>query len=315
MRAVVIDGYGRSDRLQIRDVEWPRPGAGQALVRVQAAAINPLDGKIRRGELKYVKPVRFPWIPGYDVAGVVEEVGPEVDAFEPGDAVHALLPQAGGCAEYAVVDQTAAAMIPDGLSFEEAAAVPVAGLTAWQALVERGELAQGERVLINGGAGGVGHFAVQIAAALGALVTAAASGRNQDFLRQLGAQRTIDYECDDFTRDEETFDVVFDAAGTSSFAACDLILGDGGVFVTTRVGPGIFVASVVSNLRSLFGPARRALSIVVQPKGKDLAEIDALILRGKVRPHVERVFPLEEIRAAHEAIETGHSRGKIVVRM
>jgi NADPH:quinone reductase-like Zn-dependent oxidoreductase len=314
LKAAVIEGYGGSDRLEIREIERPRPGVGQVLVRVRAAGVNPLDWKIRRGELRFVMPKRFPWVPGFDVAGVVEEIGVEVDRFAPGDAVHGIV-QGGACAEFALLDTSAAAMILDGLSFEAAAVVPVGGLTAWQALVGRGELAPGENVLVNGAAGGVGHLAVQIAAALGAHVTGVASGRNQDFLRDLGAERTIDYESEDFTRDEETFDVVFDAAGTSSFHECDLILGEGGIYVTTEVGPRIFFHSLRGAISGLFGPARRARWLTVKPKGEDLAAVDGLILRGKVRPHVDRVFSLDEIRQAHEASEAGHARGKIVVRV
>jgi NADPH:quinone reductase-like Zn-dependent oxidoreductase len=265
--------------------------------------------------MRFIMPQKFPWVPGYDVAGVVEEIGVEVDTFAPGDAVHALLPRAGACAEFAVADASAAALIPDGLSFAAAAAVPVAGLTAWQALVDRGQLAPGERVLVNGGAGGVGHFAIQLAAALGARVTGVAGGRSQAFLHELGAQRTLDYETDDFTRDEETYDIVFDAVGTSNFRECDLILGEGGIYVTTAVGPRIFVHSVLTGIAGLFGPARRARWLTVQPRGKDLAEIDSLILRGKLRPHIDRVFPLDEIRQAHEMSETGHVRGKIVIQV
>jgi NADPH:quinone reductase-like Zn-dependent oxidoreductase len=315
MRAAVIDGYGGSDRLEVREIARPAPGAGQLLVRVRAAGVNPLDWKIRRGDLRIVMPQKFPWVPGYDAAGIVEEIGVEVDRFAPGDAVHAYVRNPGTCAEFAVVDADAAAMIPDGLPFEEAAAVPLAALTAWQALVDRGELAAGERVLVNGGAGGVGHFAVQIAAALGARVTAVAGARNQDFLRELGAGRTIDYESDDFTRDEETYDVVFDAAGTSDFRRCDLILGEGGIYVTTNVGPRVFFHSLRTGLASFIGTVRRARWISVQPSGKDLAEIDALILRGRVRPHVDRVFSLDEIRQAHDASEAGGGRGKIVIRV
>lgn len=315
MRAAVIDGYGGSDRLELREIARPLAGAGQLLVRVRAAGVNPLDWKVRRGDLRFVMPQKFPWVPGYDVAGVVEEIGAEVDSLAPGDAVHAFVKGAGTCAEFAVVDADAAAMIPDGLPFEDAAAVPLAALTAWQALVDRGELAAGERVLVNGGAGGVGHFAVQIAAALGARVTAVAGARNQDFLRELGAGRTIDYKADDFTRDEETHDVVFDAAGTSNFRRCDLILGEGGIYVTTNVGPLAFLHSLRTGIASLFGTARQAGWVSVQPSGKELTEIDALILRGKVRPHVDRVFALEEIRQAHDAGEAGGVRGKIVVRV
>lgn len=315
MRAAVIDGYGDRDRLEVREIERPTPGPGQLLVRARAASVNPLDGKIRRGEMRFLMPQKFPWVPGFDVAGEVEALGVEVTGFSPGEAIHAPVPQGGACAEYVLVEASAAAPMPGRLTFEEAAAVPVAALTAWQALVDRGELAEGERVLVNGGAGGVGHFAIQIAAALGAHATGVASGRNQDFLRALGAERTIDYETDDFTRDEETYDVVFDVAGTRDFRTCNLLLGEGGIYVTTAPGPVVFFHSVLSAIGGLFGPARRARWIILQPRGEDLVAIDRLILQGSVRPHVEAVFPLEQIRQAHEASETGHARGKIVVRI
>ncbi|HYU31308.1 MAG TPA: NAD(P)-dependent alcohol dehydrogenase [Thermoanaerobaculia bacterium] len=317
MKAAVISGYGGPDRLEIREVEKPAPGPGQLLVRVRAAAVNPIDWKLRKGQLRLVKPARFPLILGYDVAGEVEAVGAEVGRFAPGDAVYALLdsPHGGGYAEYVLVGEEAAAPKPERLSFEEAAAVPVGGLTALQALRDKGELAEGERLLVVGGAGGVGHFTVQLGKALGAHVVAVASGRNQAFLGELGAGRGIDYEQEDFTTDEETYHVVFDAAGNSSFRECDLILEEGGVYVTTVVGPAIFIRSVASTLAGLFGPARRCRSVIVKPSGQDLAFLGRLIDAGRLRPHVEEVFRLERIADAHSYSETGHVRGKLVIRI
>ncbi len=317
MRAAILEGYGGADRFRIGDVEKPSPGSGQLLVRVKAAGVNPVDWKIRKGGMRLVLPARFPLVLGFDVAGVVESVGPEVDRFEPGDAVYAMLDSrhGGGYAEWAVVGQAAAALKPERLSYEEAAAVPLAALTALQALRDRGEMAQGEKVLVNGGSGGVGHFAVQIAAALGARVVATASGRNLDFLRELGVERTIDYGKEDFTQDEETFDVVFDAVAGSSFQECDFILGEGGVYVTTVPGPGDVFRSIVSSVAGLFGQARRARWMRVKPSGEDLALLGNLIDQGRLRPVLDQVFPLEEIRQAHEASEAGHVRGKIVVRV
>src|SRR5436305_9777879 len=314
MRAAVIEGYGGVDRLQVREMADPSPGPGQLLVRVMAAGMNPLDAKVRQGSMRFIQPVKFPWVPGYELAGVVAAVGPEVSGFVPGDAVHGNV-KGGACAGLALLDESAAAPKPERLSFAEAAAVPVAALTAWQGLLGRGELAAGERVLINGGAGGVGHFAVQIAAALGAHVTAVASGRHQDFLRELGAERTLDYGRDDFTRDEETFDVVFDVAATSDFTACDLILGEGGVYVTTLPGPAVFFRAALTAVAGLFGKARRARWVILRPRAADLVNVDRLIEQGRVRPVVDRVFPLDEIRAAHQAIESGHARGKMVVKI
>ena len=317
MRSAVIDGYGGADRFRLAEVETPQPGPGQLLVRVRAAGVNPVDWKIRRGSLRMVLPAHFPLILGYDIAGEVEAIGPEVARFEPGDLVYAMLDgrHGGGYAEHAVVGESAAAPKPERLSFEEAAAIPLAALTALQALRDKGELAEGERVLVNGGSGGVGHFAIQIAAALGARVVAVGSRRNQEFLRELGAERAIAYEDEDFTRDDETFDVVFDAVGKSSFQACELILGEGGIYVTTTPGPSDILRGIVSSVAGLFGPARRSRWVSVRPSGDDLVFLGRLADQGRLQPVIEQVFPLEEIRQAHETSEAGHVRGKVVVRV
>jgi NADPH:quinone reductase-like Zn-dependent oxidoreductase len=317
MRAAVIDRYGGVDGFAIREVETPAPGPGQLLVRVRAAGVNPVDWKIRQGSLRFVKPARFPLILGYDVAGEVEAVGAEVSAFEPGDPVFALVDSShgGGYAEFVLVGEGAAAPKPERLSFEEAAAVPVAGLTALQALRDKGELAEGERLLVHGAAGGVGHLAVQIGKALGARVTGVASARNQEFLRELGAGRGIDYEQEDFRTDDETFHVIFDTVGTGSLRECDLILEEGGVYVTTAVGPVLFLQSVISGIGGLFGPTRRSRSIIVKPSGPDLAQLGRLIDTGKLRPHVEEVFRLERVADAHSYSESGHVRGKLVISL
>ena len=313
MKAAVIDGYGGPDRFEIREVEKPSPGPGQLLVRVRAASVNPLDWKVRQGSMRIVRRDRFPLILGYDLAGEVEAIGAEVSRFAPGDAVYAYSARGGGYAEHALVEEDATATKPASLSFEEAAAVPVAALTAIQALRDKGELAEGERLLVNGGAGGVGHFAVQLGKALGARVVAVASGRNQDFLRELGADRGIDYEQEDFATDEETFHVVFDAVGKASFRDCDLILEEGGVYVTTSFEPAIVIQGVVSLVGGLFGPVRRARAVIVKPSGQNLAVLGHLIDAGRLRPHVEEVFRLDRVADAHSYSESGHVRGKLVI--
>ena len=317
MKAAVIEGYGGPERFEIREVEKPSVGPGQLLVRVRAASVNPVDWKMRKGQLRLVRPARFPLILGYDVAGEVEAVGPEVDAFDLGDAVYAFVdsPHGGAYAEYVVVGQAAAAHKPERLSFEEAAAIPVAGLTALQGLRDRGELEKGERLLVNGGTGGVGHFAIQIGRATGASVTAVASGRNQELLRELGAVRGIDYEQEDFTTDEETFHVVFDTVGNSDLRSCDLILEEGGVFVTTALSPSLLAQTVISSVTGLFGPARRCRPVVVKSRGSDLALLNLLADTGRLRPLIEEVYPLEQIAEAHHRSETGRVRGKLVIRV
>lgn len=318
MRAAVVEGYGGVERLQIKELELPgEPGTGQVLVRVKASSVNPLDSKIRMGQLRLVMPAKFPLIPGFDLAGEVEAVGPEVTRFAPGDAVFGQTGSrhGGACAELALAPESALALKPETLSFEEAAAIPMGGLTALQALRDEGELEAGERVLINGASGGVGHFAVQIARIVGARITAVASGRNQGFLRDLGAERTLDYQTQDFTEEEETWHVVFDAAGKSSYDRCAPLLADKGVYVTTEVGPGTFLSVAATRVRSLFGEDRRARMVHVQPRDADLELLGRWAREGRLRPVIDQFFSLGEIRQAFEALESGRSRGKVVVRI
>jgi NADPH:quinone reductase-like Zn-dependent oxidoreductase len=320
MKAAVIDGYGGSDRLVVREVQDPGPpGPGQVLVRVRAASVNPLDWKIRNGSLRLLMPARFPLILGCDAAGEVVATGPEVTRFQPGDPVFGgadVNRHGGSHAELVLMREGALSAKPAGLSFAEAAALPVAGQTALQALRDKGELVTGEKVLINGASGGVGHFAVQIAAALGARVTAVASGRNQGFLRQLGAQETIDYEAEDFAGRDEEWDVILDAAGTRQYADCEPALArDGGIYVTTLPGPKLFVWIGLTSLGGLFGQVKRARTITVKHRTEDLATLAHLAGQGKLRPHLAEVYPLERIAAAQDHSESGHVRGKVVVRI
>ncbi len=318
MRAVVLDGYGGSERLSIREVEAPRPGPGEVLVKVAATSVNPVDWKIRAGHLRFVRRARFPAILGFDVAGEVAEIGPEVSRFAPGDAVYGLLDDSlgGAYAEYAVARESSLGRKPGSLSFEEAAAVPLAGLTALQALRDRGELAPGEQLLVNGAAGGVGHFAVQIGAALGALVTGVASARNRELVLALGASRMIDYEEVDFTGEDALYDVIFDAVAKLSFDDCAPVLSpEGGVYVSTLPSPRLLAWVALTTLGSLLGRRRRARVVAVHPSGQDLDLLGHLADLGRLKPAVGRVYPLEEIGRAHEASESGHARGKIVVRV
>ena len=239
MKAIVIDGYGGADRLRLDERPDPAPGAGEVLIDVRAASVNPVDWKIRKGELRLFLRPRFPYIPGSDVAGEVAAVGPGVTRFKPGDAVVAFvdLKRGGGYAERAVAKESAAALKAGSLSFADAACLPIAGCTALQALRDHGGLRAGGSALINGGAGGVGHFVVQIAKALGATVAATCGPSNVDFVRSLGADPVIDYSREEFPRRPERYDVILDAVARSSFAACRGVLNPGGVYVTTVPDP------------------------------------------------------------------------------
>jgi NADPH:quinone reductase-like Zn-dependent oxidoreductase len=288
-------------------------------VRVRAASVNPLDWKVRNGSMRMLMPARFPLILGADAAGEVVAIGPEVARFQPGDLVFGgadVHRHGGSFAELVLMRDAALAAKPDSLSCEEAAALPVAGQTALQALRDKGELVAGEKLLINGASGGVGHLAVQIAVALGARVTAVASGRNQEFLRQLGAQETIDYEEEDFAGRDEEWDVIFDAAATRQYADCEPVLArDGGIYVTTLPGPKHFVWIGLTTLGGLFGQSKRARAIFLKHRAADLAVLARMAGQGKVRPHLAEVYPLERIAAAQDHSESGHVRGKVVVRI
>jgi NADPH:quinone reductase-like Zn-dependent oxidoreductase len=317
MKAIAIDGYGGPDRLVLRERPDPKPGAGEILVRVRAAGVNPVDWKIRRGDLRMVLRVGMPYIPGGDIAGEVVEIGAGVSQFRPGDAIVAFvdLKQGGGYAELGVVKESAAALKPTSLSFIEAASLPIAAGTALQALRDSGGLREGGTTLINGAAGGVGHFAVQIARGLRAVPTAVCGPSNVDFVRSLGAENVIDYSQSHFTRRTERYDVVFDAVAKSGFLACRHVLKPGGCYVTTLPGPGVFLWYPVQSVAGLFGPVKKAKFLMVRPEGSDLAYLGALVDAGRLRPTISQTFPLERAREAHEVSETEHVRGKIVLEV
>ncbi len=320
MKAAAIDGYGGSERLTVRELPEPSPpGPGQVLVRVQAAGVNPIDWKIRKGRLRLVMPAKLPLVLGYDVAGEVVEIGPEVTRFEPGDAVFGgvdVKRQGGSYAELVLAREAALAPKPETLSFEEAAAVPMSSLTALQALCDKGELAPKEKVVINGASGGVGHFAVQIARAMGAQVTGVTSAKNLDFVRGLGAHEVIDYEEEDFAGPDDAWDIIFDAVGQRTYTDCEPSLSrEGGVYVTTLGGPRLTIWIGVTTLGGLLGQRKRARLVLYKYKAEDLIFLSRLVEQGKLRPVIQEVFPLEEIRKAHDLSETGHVRGKVVVRV
>jgi NADPH:quinone reductase-like Zn-dependent oxidoreductase len=300
MRAMVIDEWGGPETLHEADVEPPPVGPDFVLIRNRAAGVNPVDTKIREGKLAGAFPSGFPLILGWDAAGVVEQVGPAVTMFRPGDEVFAYCRrhhlQFGTYGELTAVPDAFVAHKPESLSWEEAGALPLAGLTAHQALETLG-VRGGESVLVSGGAGGVGHLAVQMAVARGARVLATASPANHDWLRELGA---------------EPFDYNNGELPTGVDAAIDLFGGEGReqAFGTLRSG-GRLVSTASPP------PEKRddveIHYVFVRPSGVDLRELAELIDDGHLKPHVEEVFPLERAADAHERIEGGHVRGKLVL--
>lgn len=312
MKAIAFRQYGTADVLQKLDMPQPTLAPDQVLVRVAAAGVNPSDPLFRSGALKLFIRVQLPFIPGLDIAGTVAEVGAEVKRFRPGDRVYAMLPNSkmGGYAEYAAVDEKSLAPIPAGVSFTDAAAVPCAALTSLQALRDEAEVKPGTRVLVNGASGGVGSFAVQIAKAMGAHVTAVTSSRNIEFAKQLGADEAFDYTSGDITKGAMRFDVVFDAVGLVPFARWKNILRPGGVGVTVN----LILGSPIAKLRArLTGGGKRWKSLLVKPIGADLEQLNTWLASGAVRPMIEQCYPLDQAREAHRQIETKRTRGKLVL--
>jgi NADPH:quinone reductase-like Zn-dependent oxidoreductase len=333
MKAVIAEQYGGIEVLEINDdLPVPRVGPNGVLVKVHAASVNPVDWKLREGLLHAVMPVVFPVIWGCDLSGMVTEVGPSVTLFKPGDEVYGMKDgyvaktYRGTYAEYVVVPEKSLAAKPKTLSHEEAAAVPLTALTAWQAMVNQGKLKPGQRVLIHAGSGGVGVMAIQIAKAFGAYVAATASTGNQDLLRELGADLAIDYIREKIGRLRPKFDLVLDGIGKSVWAESFRALKMGGRLITLYPpiphqpsGKLKFFATAISGLA--FGFARgflggkRLLIMRVKPRGGELEKISALIEAGKIRPVIEKFFPVGQIAEAHRLSEAGHVRGKLVIRI
>lgn len=333
MQAIISDRYGGPEVLELAEVPIPKLGPNGVLIKVHASSVNPVDWKLREGLLSPTMwKLRFPVIWGCDCSGVVAEVGSAVTLFKPGDEVYGFKHRQvaetyrGTYCEYAVLPENTVARKPANLSHEQAAAIPLAALTAWQALSNQGRLKPSSRVLVHAGAGGVGHFAIQIGKAFGAMVAATASTRNLDFLRQLGADLVIDYTCDKIEDKVSRYDIVLDGAGKAVWPSSFKVLRFGGRLITLTVpipekpcGRLRFFATVITGLAA--GKARgllkgqRLLMTSVKPRGGDLEKITALVEAGKIRPVIERVFPLEQIAEAHRLSQTGHVRGKIVISL
>lgn len=309
MKAVRIHKYGGPEVLQSEDLPRPQVSAAtEVLVRVHAAGVNPVDSAIRRGLVKEIFPVSLPWIPGSDVSGVIEEVGPDVTRFKKGDEVFALLnPAKGGAyAEYVVVSESELALKPKSLHHIRAAAVPVAAVTAWNALFETAQLQSGQRVLIHGGAGGVGHFAVQLAKRKGTHVIATASAKNHELVYELGADEVIDYQAQKFEDVARKIDIVLDSIGGDTQERSWKVLKKGGVLVSIVQPPSGEKARSVG--------ARGAM-VQSRPDGAKLAEIAKIIDSGQLAPVINRILPLSEARRAQELSQSGHMHGKIVLRV
>ena len=307
MKAIRIHNYGGPEVLQYEDAPRPQPQAGEALIRVHAAGVNPIDWKVREGHMKDFWPHKFPLILGWDLSGVIEELGGGVSRFKIGDEVYSLPDPTrnGAYADYIVVREPELALKPNSLHHIRAAAVPLAALTAWQSLLDSAQLQPGQRVLIHAGSGGVGHFAVQLAKWKGAYVFATASSKNQNLLRELGVDEPIDYTQQRFEDIARKIDVVLDPLGGETQERSWSVLKKGGVLVSLVQPPSEDKAKELGVRAALLG---------AQPSGKQLAGIAKIIDSRKLKVVLDRILPLSEAQRAHELSQSGHTHGKIALR-
>ncbi len=317
MRAAILDKNGTLDSVRIGEIDPPKVRPSTIVVRVRAASVNPADLKVVRGKEGggFLHAKNFPTAVGFDFSGVVEKVGAKVQARSVGDEVFGHLPYSpttkqGSFAELVAVKPETVGIKPPSVSHEEAAATATVGCTALQGLRDRGRLKPGQRVLVNGASGGVGSYAVQIAAALGAEVVGTASAAKAGFVRGLGVERVLDYRQTPLSSLNETFDVVFDAASMSSFRESKPLLERGGAYVTLLPSARLLGGMLTSAFTS-----KRCSFVTVQSRSTDLEQLAAWIVEGKLRPSVEQTFSLSDIGTALSTLDSGNVRGKIAVRI
>jgi len=316
MKAVVFERYGSPDVLSLREIERPVPKVGEILVKIRAAGVNPQDWHCMRGEpllaRLLVGGLLRPGHPilGSDVAGTVEAIGADVRAFAPGDDVFGMSFKHGAFAEYGVFPASGViSRKPESLSFEEAAAAPMAGMMALMGLRDQAKIQTGDKILINGASGGIGTCAIQIAKALEANVTGVCSAPNLELVKSLGADRVIDYTQADFTAEDVQYDAIFDVVAKQTYADCRRVLGAKSVYVTTKVSVGLLLQSLWTAMTG----GRRLRPMLQKPTLVDLETLRELIDAGKLRPVIDRRYPLAQVPAAISYVERGHARGKVVI--
>jgi NADPH:quinone reductase-like Zn-dependent oxidoreductase len=332
MKAFIVDRYGSNDGVRFGEMPDPELRENDVLVQIHAASVNPLDLKIRDGKLKLILPYRLPLILGNDLAGVVVGVGSQVRRFKPGDEVYARPDQdrIGAFAEFISMNEDTVANKPKELTMEEAASIPLVGLTAWQALIERANLKKGQKVLIHAGSGGVGTFAIQLAKHVGAIVATTTSTANLDWVKRLGADIVIDYRKDDFETILRDYDVVLDTLGGETLKKSLRVLKPGGKLISLSGPPDPDFAKDIGSTWTL-RLVMRLLSYRIRKKarrhhvsysflfmrasGDQLREIGSLINSGIIRPVVDRVFPFASTKEALVYVEKGRAKGKVIVKV
>ncbi len=302
MKAILINEYGGNDVVNYTDATRPEPQAGEVLVKVQTAGVNPVDWKIRSGAGERMG-LKLPVMLGGEIAGTIEKIGEDVTDFKAGDAIYGMV-KVGGFAEYVVAKTSDIAPKPESIDFEHAAAIPLGGLTAWQAIFDLANLSNGQKILITGASGGVGSLAVQFAKAKGAYVIGTASGRNEKFVRGLGADEFIDYTKQNFEEIVTDVDVVFDTVGGDTFEKAFQTLKKGGFLVTSVAFPDEEKARE-------FGI--KSARVFCKPNAEELKAISELVKTGKLKARIDTTFPLAEVKKALELSESGHADGKIIL--
>ena len=332
MKAFVLDKYKRGGRLRSAEMPEPQLRENEVLVQVHATGVNLLDSKIRDGEFKLILPYKLPLVLGHDVAGTVVRVGPRVRKFKPGDAVYSRPDdfRIGTFAEFVAVKEDSLALKPKKLSMEEAASIPLVGLTAWQALVEKAKLKKGQKVFIQAGSGGVGTFAIQLAKHLGATVATTTSAANADWVKGLGADIVIDYKKDDFENILRDYDVVLNSQDGKTLEKSLRVLRPGGKLISISGPPDPAFGKEIGSpwylkliMRALSSGIRKKAKrrkvdfsfLLMKASGSQLREITSLIDSGIIRPVVDRVFPFSETNEAMAYVETGRAKGKVVIKV
>src|SRR6266513_606746 len=332
MKAFILDRYGSADRVRAGEVPDPELREDDVLVQIHAAGVNLLDSKIRNGEFKLILPYRLPLILGHDVAGVVVRVGSRVRRFKPGDEVYARPADGriGAFAEFSAIKEDDVAVKPKALTMEEAASIPLVGLTAWQALIERAHLKKGQKVLIHAGSGGVGTFAIQLAKHVGATVATTTSAANADLVRSLGADVAIDYKKEDFADVLRDYDVVLNSLAKVTLEKSLRVLKPGGQLISISGPPdAAFARSIGASwvVRMIMGVLSYGITakakrrhahysfLFMSADGGQLTEITSLIDDGIIRPVVDRVFPFASTKDAMAYVEAGRAKGKVVVSL
>ena len=317
MKAIVYENYGPPDVLQLKEVQKPDPRDHELLVKIHAASANPLDWHFMRASpfiMRFISGLLMPKnnILGADIAGQVEAVGTNVKQFQVGDEVYGDISRRG-FAEYVCVTEDKLVLKPANLSFDAAAAVPVAGLTALQCLRDQGQIQPGQEVLINGASGGVGTFAVQIAKSFGAEVTGVCSTRNVDMVRSIGADQVIDYTSEDFTQNGQLYDLILDNVGNRSVTDIKRVMGPNGTYLLNAYSPALMLKLILRSVLPKTGDQTMRNTDVEKANQSDLEFLKELLEADKVLPVIDRVFPLSEVADAIRYLEEGHTRGKVII--